>query len=330
MSRLNYARIVYRLLTSPRGWRVDELQRELNIAPRTWTKYRKVLEEEFEPFFARGETRLRVVQEPDGRYLRLVDPDQASEGTRLLSRLASFRLAELLVGALGQPFGNAVADAFAALGSGRRTDSQRRLLARLHEHFGRMLYVRHHARKDYREHGETIDRLLEALVRQRQVRIAYCAANAPHGSGPREHVLEPLTLTLYLGGLYLLARYPGDRRVYNFVVDRIESIDLLPDGFAYPSAEEYDPGRVLERSFGIFFRADGGRERNVVLVFANKPWLQQYLLERRWHPQQRFKRLRDGRLRMTLRVANTVELAQWVRGFGDDVRVVRPKNLLSQ
>jgi len=324
VSRLNYARIVYRLLTSPRGWRVDELQRELGIAPRTWTKYRSVLEREFEPFFDGGETRLRVVEEPDGRWLRLVDPRADASVPQVVARLAAYRLAGLLVGALGAPFERAVGDAFGALGRpGRRSKPERRLLARVHRDLDRLLYFRPHAAKDYRGQGEVIDALLRALVGHRRIRIAYEAASG----GEAEHELEPLTLALYQGGLYLLARYPGKPRVYNFVVDRIASVELLPEAFTYPPPGEYDPAEVLATSFGIFFRARRGRRRRVELVFADKRWLHVYLLERTWHPTQEFRRLVDGRLRLAFTVTNLVEVAQWVRGFGDDVEVVKPAEL---
>jgi predicted DNA-binding transcriptional regulator YafY len=325
VSRLNYARIVYRLLTSPRGWRVDRLQADLEIAPRTWTKYRKVLEEEFEPFFDRGGgSRLQVVQEGDSRWLRLVDPDFRASAPQLLARLAAYRLAGLVVGSLGESLGQAVADAFTALGRGRKSKEETRLLSRLNRDLDRLLYFRPHAAKDYRAKGEVIDALLRSLVKHKQIVITYEASNGAYA----QHELEPLTLTLYQGGLYVLARYPGKKRVYNFVVDRIGLVEISKSGFSYPSANEYHPERILADSFGIFFRAKKpGKKHKVELVFADKKWLQVYLLERKWHPTQKFRQLSDGRLRFSFEVSNLVEVAQWVRGFGDDVEILKPKGL---
>ena len=85
---------------------------------------------------------------------------------------------------------------------------------------------------------------------------------------------------------------------------------------------------MLSSSFGIFFRAKSGKTQRVQLRFADKRWLQTYLLERQWHPSQRFSQRKDGRLELTLELGNLVEVAQWVRGFGDDVEVVKPKGLL--
>lgn len=76
MASLNLAMIVLRLVQNPRGWRVDDLCAELEIAPRTYRKYRRTLQDQFRPFFQNGTSRVQEVLEPGGRYLRLV----AAEG----------------------------------------------------------------------------------------------------------------------------------------------------------------------------------------------------------------------------------------------------------
>lgn len=333
VSRLHYARIVYRLLTSPRGYRVDELMRDLEIAPRTWRKYRSTLEQEFEPFSFRGESRLTVEEEGEHRWLRLADPEPKEASSSLVARLAAFRLAGRVVGALGEDFQAAVSDAFAALGRGRRVSkAETRLLSRVNRDLDRLLYVVPHAEKDYSQHGEVIEALLEALVQHRVVSIDYDASNAQAAT----HELEPLTLAMHQGGLYLLARYPltpgkkrkKKRRVYNFVVDRIANVEISKASFTYPPESEYSPGGVLSGSFGIFFEAKAGKKQKVELLFADKQWLQTYLLERRWHPSEKFRRQEDGRLKLTLTVTSLVDVARWVRGFGSDVEVVRPKGLV--
>jgi predicted DNA-binding transcriptional regulator YafY len=48
-----------------------------------------------------------------------------------------------------------------------------------------------------------------------------------------------------------------------------------------------------------------------------------------WHSSQETFLMKDGRLRMTLKVADTDELVGWVLSFGSHVRVVRPESLLA-
>jgi hypothetical protein len=71
---MNLATIVYRVLTDPRGWRVDRLKEELGIADRTYRKYRTVLQNDFAPFVNRdGSSMLDEVDDGSFRYLRFRD-----------------------------------------------------------------------------------------------------------------------------------------------------------------------------------------------------------------------------------------------------------------
>ncbi len=55
-----------------------------------------------------------------------------------------------------------------------------------------------------------------------------------------------------------------------------------------------------------------------------------YIRERTWHPSQTFRTLPDGRLELRLRVAVTVELETWIRGFGDEAQVLGPQLLVDR
>jgi len=50
----------------------------------------------------------------------------------------------------------------------------------------------------------------------------------------------------------------------------------------------------------------------VKVVFATK--LARYIRERLWHPSQKFRDLTDGRLELTLHVADTLEVRRWILG----------------
>ena len=71
-----------------------------------------------------------------------------------------------------------------------------------------------------------------------------------------------------------------------------------------------------------------GRQIQVELLFdrPTAAWAR----DRIWHPSQQLTPVRDGRLRMTLRVADTAELIRWVLSFGRGVRVVKPLELREQ
>ena len=77
---LNLARIVHRLLVDPRGWRVDQLMEALEIRPRTYRKYRGLLQEHFDHLLdPNGRLRILEVREGDARYLRIRVDDGPAE-----------------------------------------------------------------------------------------------------------------------------------------------------------------------------------------------------------------------------------------------------------
>jgi len=47
--------------------------------------------------------------------------------------------------------------------------------------------------------------------------------------------------------------------------------------------------------------------------------------DKSWHPSQETKLLKDGRLKMTLKVADNDELVGWILSLGGEVRVIRPE-----
>jgi predicted DNA-binding transcriptional regulator YafY len=68
-----------------------------------------------------------------------------------------------------------------------------------------------------------------------------------------------------------------------------------------------------------------GRAVTVELLFdkATAAWVK----DRVWHASQALVPLKGGRLRMTLKVAETRELVGWILSFGGGVRVISPPSL---
>jgi predicted DNA-binding transcriptional regulator YafY len=63
----------------------------------------------------------------------------------------------------------------------------------------------------------------------------------------------------------------------------------------------------------------------VRIVFARA--LAPYIRERVWHASQRLRDLQDGRVEMTLTVADTLEIRRWILGYGVQAEVVAPEGL---
>jgi predicted DNA-binding transcriptional regulator YafY len=81
----------------------------------------------------------------------------------------------------------------------------------------------------------------------------------------------------------------------------------------------------LADSFNLFKGPEGDHCEVVVDFDA---WGADDARSRKWHGSQELQELGQGRLRVTLRLNNLVEVEKWVLGFGKHATVVRPKELM--
>lgn len=314
----NLALIVFRLMTNPRGWRRDDLLRELDIADRTYRKYRQNLREHFPPFQRGGVPLLEEVQDGDHRYLRLRRDVPIQLENDVPARITAIHFARHMASFLEK---TDIGEALLRLADSFQRELQDQTLLARHTlpNLDRLLFLAPDASKDYWKQRELLRELLVALFQQERIEVDYQASN----SEPGRRTLEPLSLMSWRGGLYLLARQAGSTRVKTFVVDRMQELKRLGVWFEYPSRQDFDPAHYTEGSFGIFTE-DNDDSYDVELIFQDIRWLKVYLKERRWHPRQQFEELPDGRLQMTFRVRSMVEVWPWIRQFGEDVEVIKP------
>lgn len=170
--------------------------------------------------------------------------------------------------------------------------------------------------KMYRQHRETIDRLSQAVAQARTVQLRYFSAS--RGRMTRREA-DPYRLWYASGGLYLVAYCHLRRDVRLFAVERIRSVTLTDHPYQMPLG--FDLEAYVEDALTVM----RGPRLDVELLFdkATAAWVR----DRVWHPSQKLVRQKDGRLRMTLTVADTRELVGWILSFGGGVRVVRPDSL---
>ena len=104
-----------------------------------------------------------------------------------------------------------------------------------------------------------------------------------------------------------------------FAVEQIRSLTVTDHPYQLPLG--FDVEAYVERALVVML----GKQVDVELLFdrGTAAWAR----DRVWHPSQRVSLLSRGRLRMTLRVADSRELLGWILSFGRGVRVVRPAAL---
>jgi predicted DNA-binding transcriptional regulator YafY len=161
-----------------------------------------------------------------------------------------------------------------------------------------------------------VPRLQTALVERRQVRIRYHSYSTDRET---ERTVEPYHLTYFNGGLYLVAYCHLRKDVRIFAAERMRAVDVLRVRFMPPAA--FDPVTYLDNALGIV------RGDLVTVRVAFVPSVARYIRERLWHPSQQFRDQPDGRLEVTLKVADTLEVRRWILGYGVQAEVLEPASL---
>jgi len=229
-----------------------------------------------------------------------------------LSELAALYFSRNMLSFLGgAPFGQDLESAFAKI---REALPQKSLpfLSRIQDLFS----ARPDPWKDYSKKQDVIAALIDAILHQRQARIAYYSFNSRR---TKSYEIDPYRLVYYRGGLYLYARAHEYGEVRTFAVERVQQVEVQEAGFEIPA--DFDPSDYARSAFGII----GGRPQTIELVFAAE--IAGYVRERNWHESQALADEPDGSVRLTLEVAPSFDLKSWIKGFLPHVKVLRPASL---
>jgi predicted DNA-binding transcriptional regulator YafY len=171
----------------------------------------------------------------------------------------------------------------------------------------------------YARTNETVfHRLLESLLRSKPVSIAYYS---PHNNQSTTRDILPLHLLNYMGTWHIIAHCNVKKELRDFVLSRIQSVSTCenPIDALVPSTQVKD---YIRETFGIF---RGEKTQKICLRFATDiaPWI----AEQVWHPAQKTHIEQDGRLCLTIPVADFREIKHEILKYGSQVEVLSPKTL---
>lgn len=303
------ARIVYELTRRPTGLSQEAMTERLGISQRTLYRYlgtlrRQFIDEQGRPLFEEHDY-------GDRRVLRVAREAEPVEATpyQAASFYFALELFKFLEGTVLKQGLDDLWDRFT-----RGLPPRYRWLNAAD--FGRRFFSIPFAPKSYEDADETLDVLLRCLIGCHRLRIDYAGLHDEH----HEHVFDPYTLAMYRGGLYLIGRSQRARKVIILAVERIAAAEKLDETFDYP--ENYSPARYTQGTFGII----SGPETAVELLITNAETVK-YLSSRLLHPTQEFRRRRDGKTVLHMRVRGTAELRTWILGMSPWVLVLKPKAL---
>jgi predicted DNA-binding transcriptional regulator YafY len=170
--------------------------------------------------------------------------------------------------------------------------------------------------KNYRQYTKIIDLITQAIDKTRTGQMRYFSASRDTTS---RREVDPYRLWYAGGGLYLIAYCHLREDVRMFAVERIRSLTLTDHPYQMPLG--FDVDEYVQDALMIM----RGRRIEVELLFSKK--IAAWVKDKLWHASQQTSSLKDGRLRMTLKVADTDELVGWILSFASEVKVVTPESL---
>jgi predicted DNA-binding transcriptional regulator YafY len=131
--------------------------------------------------------------------------------------------------------------------------------------------------------------------------------------------LNPYRVWYRSGGLYVVGMDHKSDEIRTFAVDRIRQIEPTDQKFEIPESFDFDS--YMSSSFGVI--ADQAVK---IRIRFERSWTT-YVQERSWHDSQQFQELAGGKLELSLDVANTPDLRNWILSFGSGAEVLEPKAL---
>lgn len=246
-----------------------------------------------------------------------------------LTEAVSLHLAEELI--------NPLAGTHFAEGLGTMLDKIRSLVpAKALDYFAELdetIHVRRTGQTDYSPHAATIQTLTDAARAEKSVEMTYRSLWRGKEYTTR---CDPYGLVYYEGDLFLVGKSHQADAIRIFKVTRIVQVDLTHESFDRPS--DFSLDLQFKDTFGI--TQIGGDPVEVVVRFTGP--VAALVEERIWHESQQLSWLpaeetlfeeapdEPETLLATFRLADTVELKRWVKGFGDRAEVLKPDWLRSE
>lgn len=269
---------------------IQSLKEELGVSERTVHRYLETLQLSGVPiFFDRRRERYAF---PEGYTLKKpgLDPEES----------LAFALAKKAVGVMGAEFEDKLARIEKKLAGRTPAEPPR-------------IRIREGGSTPGTGHLETLNRAAQQFQR---VELDYRSLSSDRKSRRK---VEPDYLFHQEGLWYLRAYCCLREEVRTFALDRIDALQVLEEHFV-PRLRSGN--EELDLAFGSYL---DGEPVDVVLLFD--PKIGDYLRRRRWHPSQRERVLKDGRLELRFRVNGLEGIARWIHRWLPGVEVAEPAEL---
>ena len=181
-----------------------------------------------------------------------------------------------------------------------------------------LLNLARERQKGQPDRSDIFETLALGWATQRIIRLTY---TPPHRktfeSQFSPYLLEPSAIgrTFYAIGY----SNPPDA-LRTFKMERIEHAKLTEEPFEVPP--DFDGPALLKRAWGVMY----GDEEPVEVRLRFSHWVTKRVKETLWHPSQQIIDTTEG-CEWTAQIGDTLEIENWIRGWGSDCEVLTPKEL---
>ncbi len=164
---------------------------------------------------------------------------------------------------------------------------------------------------------EIFDALAKATAQHRQLQLAY---RKPGGKQIEPRIVDPYHLANINGEWFLFAFDHLRKDIRTFVPARIQTVERTGKTFTRP--QNFSVEKILRDSFGVH---SGQGEFQVAIRFD--AYAAGYIREKKWHPSQALRELKDGGVELRLKLSSLGEIQRWILGWGGSAVVLQPPEL---
>jgi predicted DNA-binding transcriptional regulator YafY len=172
--------------------------------------------------------------------------------------------------------------------------------------------------KYYRVRPVVFEAVVLGLIKDQKLRISYSSA---YKRGVVKRIVNPLHMLLYMGNWHLIAFCESRKEMRNFVLSRIEEVEILEEKVEEVLRQKNVKKSIYE-SYGIFLN---GEKSEVVLKFI--PEVGSLVRDQIWFPGQELEELADGGIILKFPVSDFREVIRDILQFGPAVEVLAPAQL---
>lgn len=295
---------VIRLIETRNGITLDDLVEETGVDRRTVHRDLVAIQEAGYPLTA---------DRQDGRkvYRFLTSSRQVPPITFTLDELVSLHLLKAYTGLLPtEPFGAEIDAIFAKI----HASLPPRSVAHL-ERIARVSLPRFQGGRTYTGSAELLSELRRALLFQYRVKLSYSRS----GKEAAQYEIDPYTLVLAKGGLYLLAHAHNRSAVRLFALERITGLTVSRQRFEMP--DDFRPEQHFSDAFGLV------TDQPMQLKIRFDAEVAHMVRDRIWRPDQTLVTEPDGSVLLSFEAAGSLEILAWVLSYGRHAELLEPPEL---